>query len=116
MAHLQEVGMTDQAKPVRRPSQSLRFSVRRLIVLVLVIGAGLGWLVRSARIQRDAVAAIQKVGGRVWYDWELRNGKFIRGGRPRAPRWLSERILIGVCFDILRSHQRCRAQLGVVGN
>ena len=39
--------MPDQAKPVARPwRRFLRFSVRGLIVLVLVIGAGLGWTVR----------------------------------------------------------------------
>ena len=96
MSRLQEVGMTDQAKPVRRPSQSLRFSVRRLIVLVLVIGAGLGWLVRSAHVQREAVAAVEQAGGSVSYDWELRNGKFIRGGKPWVPRWLVN--LIGVDY------------------
>ena len=48
----------------------LRFSVRGLIVLVLVIGVWLGWIVRSARIQREAVAAIQHAGGQVAYDWE----------------------------------------------
>jgi hypothetical protein len=70
----------------------LRFSVRGLIVLVLVIGAGLGWLVRSARIQREAVAAIKKVRGRVEYSWEWRNGKSIFGGKPWAPEWLVEKI------------------------
>lgn len=43
----------------------LRPSVRGLIVLVLVVGAGLGWLVRCAQIQREAVAAIQNAGGLV---------------------------------------------------
>jgi hypothetical protein len=38
------------AGPVSRPwRRFLRFSVRALIVLVLVVGAGLGWVVRSAR-------------------------------------------------------------------
>ncbi len=47
--------------PVSRPWQRfLRFSVRGLIVLVLVIGAGLGWIVRSAQVQREAVAAIER--------------------------------------------------------
>jgi internalin A len=45
----------------------LRFSMRGLILLVLVIGGGLGWLVRSARIQRDAVAAITAADGSVSY-------------------------------------------------
>ena len=42
--------MTVKPKPLSRPWWNyLRFSVRGLIVLVLVIGVGLGWLVRSAQ-------------------------------------------------------------------
>jgi hypothetical protein len=68
--------MPDQAKPVVRPWQRfLRFSVRGLIVVVLVIGIWMGWLVRSATIQREAVAAIQKnAGGFVIYNWQWNNG------------------------------------------
>jgi hypothetical protein len=56
--------MPDESKPVSRPwRRFLRFSVRGLIVLVLVIGVGLGWIVRRAHIQRDAVSAITKAGG-----------------------------------------------------
>ena len=56
--------MPDQPEPVSRPRRPyLRFSVCALIVLVLAIGAGLGWIVNSARIQRDAVKAIE-TGGR----------------------------------------------------
>jgi internalin A len=87
LAHFQpEVGMPDQGKPVRRPWQRyLRFSIRGLIVLVLVIGAGLGWLVRSARIQREAVAAIQKAGGFAFYDEQMRGPTQARG---RSAAWL----------------------------
>jgi hypothetical protein len=71
-----ELTLTDQAKSASRPSRRfLRFSVRGLIVLVLVIGAGLGWLVRSARIQREAVVAIVEDGGVVVYDWQESNGR-----------------------------------------
>jgi hypothetical protein len=70
----------------------LRFSVRRLIVVVLVIGAGLGWIVRQAHIQRDAVAAIMQTGGSIRYDWEWKDGNPIPGGKPWAPRWLVDRI------------------------
>ena len=45
-------------------------SVRGLIVVVLVTGTTLGWIVRSARIQRAAVAAIESTKGSVRYDWE----------------------------------------------
>jgi internalin A len=66
--------------------------VRGLIVLVLVIGAGLGWIVRSARMQREAVAAIRNKGDIVFYDWEWSNGKNIPGGKPWARAWLVDRI------------------------
>jgi internalin A len=60
--------MIDQTNAVSHPwRRYLRFSVRGLIVLVLMIGLGLGWLVRSARIQREAVAAINRAGGSVHY-------------------------------------------------
>ena len=38
-------------------------------MLVLGIGGAFGWVVQRARVQRDAVAAIQRAGGTVWYDW-----------------------------------------------
>jgi internalin A len=66
----------------------LRFGVRGLLVFVLVIGAGLGWIVHQAHIQRDAVAAIVRAGGVVEYDWQRSNRKSIPGGEPSAPRWL----------------------------
>jgi hypothetical protein len=48
------------AEPVLfRWQRFLRLRVRGLIVVMLVMGAGLGWLVRTARVQRDAVAAIE---------------------------------------------------------
>src|SRR5262249_17562117 len=71
----QEAIMTDQANPASRPwRRFLRFSMRGMIVVVLVIGGGSGWiaqLARQARIQRDAMAAITKVGGFAFYDWQL---------------------------------------------
>jgi internalin A len=89
--------MTDQAK---RASHSwrrfLRFSVRGLIVLVLVIGVWLGWVVRSARIQREAVAAIEKSGGAVSYEWDQGAGIHRSRGKSWAPTWLVE--LIGIDY------------------
>ncbi len=87
--------MPDQALSKSR-RRWLRTSVRGLIVLVLVIGAGLGWIVRSAKIQREAVAAITTAGGWVKYDWEWSNRKSISGGKPWAPRWLVD--LVGVDY------------------
>jgi hypothetical protein len=82
----------------------VRFSVRGLIVLVLLIGGGLGWMVREAHMQRDAVAAVVKAGGTVLYDWrrlkvdpggsqfELRVGNSISEIIPWASGWLADRI------------------------
>ena len=54
--------MSSHADPVPHTwRRFLRFSVRGLLVLVLVIGAGLGWIVRQAHVQRDAVAALAKL-------------------------------------------------------
>ena len=87
-----EATMPDQANPVSRPwRRFLRFSVRGMIVLVLVLGGWLGWIVRSARIQRDAVAAIRCADGFVWYDWEWCNGRKFPG-KPWAPDWLIRAI------------------------
>ena len=77
------------ADPASRPwRRLLRFSVRRMVVVVLLIGVLLTWIarvVRTAQAQRDAVTAIQKSGGSVRYDWEWTNHAAIEGGKPRAP-------------------------------
>jgi hypothetical protein len=66
--------------------------MRGLIVLVLVIGGCMGWLVRAARIQRAAAAAISGIGGSVMYNWEWNNGRSSSGSTPWVPKWLSDRI------------------------
>ena len=53
------IGLIDQSQPQCRSRwRYIRFSIRGLIILVLVIGCGFGWIVHMAPIQRDAVAAI----------------------------------------------------------
>ena len=94
--------MTDHAKSVSRPwRRFLRFTVRGMIVTVLVIGAGLGWLVRSARIQRDAVAAIEKDGcivyhGEGWIvDWDR-----MPDSVQSVPRWLVQSFGVDYFFYV----------------
>lgn len=69
-----------------------RLKIGTMMVLVLILGGGLGWLARTASIQRAAVAAIRKSRGQVWYPWDLKDGKPIVGGRPWWPRWLVDRL------------------------
>jgi Leucine-rich repeat (LRR) protein len=84
---------TNQGNSVSHPwRRYLRFSVRGLIVLVLLIGAGLAWLVRSARIQRDAVAVIERAGGNVAYAMPLGPRRFTHGFEPRWTKWIANRL------------------------
>ena len=79
--------------PIRRPwRRYLRPTVCAFMVLVLLVGAWLGWMVRTARIQRDAVAAIERAGGGVLYSWEWKIGRLIPFGKPKWPRWLVQRL------------------------
>ena len=113
--------MSSPSDRVSRPWQRfLRFSVRGLILIVIVLGAGLGWIVRQAHIQRDAVAAIKKAGGTVSYDWKWKDGNSIRGGKPWARRWLVD--LIGTDYfghvaavDFLEASTATDATLAHVG-
>ena len=79
------------ADHVSRPwRRFLRVSVRGLIVLVLVIGGGLGWLVRSCPHPcREAAEAIKHAWGSVSYDWEYSDGNLISGGKPWGPLYCS---------------------------
>ena len=63
-------------KPRRR---WLQFSLRTLLVLMLALGCVCGWLaskIKRAREQREAVKAIEELGGRV--DWKPASGGMIR--------------------------------------
>ena len=54
---------TTTSKPRRR---WLQFSLRTMLVLMLVLGVAFGWFaykVEQARAQREAVEAIEKLGG-----------------------------------------------------
>ncbi len=79
--------------PVSRPwLRYLRFSVRGLLILVLLAGGALGWFVRSARIQRATVVAINGIGGTVQYDWEWNNGNSYPPGKSWVPQWVVDRL------------------------
>jgi internalin A len=77
-------------------------SLRALMIVVLILGGWLGWLVRGARIQHEAVAAVERGGGSVKYDWEWRGFQFGPNGRrmsaraqrsgPPWPNWLVARL------------------------
>src|SRR5918995_459803 len=71
----------------------VRLSVRAMMALILILGAGLGWVVHRANVQRDAVAAIKtprrNTRGSVYYDWQYVAGQ---GAKPPGPKWMSEAL------------------------
>jgi internalin A len=80
---------TEQAEPTTAPRSKRRrrfeLSLRLLMLLVLLIGGGMGWVAYQARVQREAVTAIEAAGGTVFYDLEWKYGD--AGPEPRKPRW-----------------------------
>jgi hypothetical protein len=62
------------------------------MVLVLIFGGELGWIVHRTQVQRDAVAAIGRAGGRAIYDWEWANGQRVLNAGAPGPRWLVDRL------------------------
>jgi hypothetical protein len=77
-------GLTTRGKIRRR----LKVSLRAVLVFILLFAIWLGWLANRARDQREAVAAVQRSGGWVHYDYEFVNGKLARGRSLWTPRWL----------------------------
>src|SRR5262245_60105787 len=85
--------MSSPTDRVSRPwRRFLSFSVRGLIVFVIVFGAGMGWIVRQAHIQREAVAAIMRAGGLVKYNKGWIKTNMVHSARNLTSGWLVNRI------------------------
>ncbi len=76
----------------------VRFSVRGLMVLVLMSAVWLGWLVRSARIQRETVTAIERAGGSAGYDLGWTDDRLLQKRGSWAPTWLVD--VLGVDYFV----------------
>ena len=86
-------GEMSEQLPAQFWGRRLRISVRALMVLVLIIGGGLGWVIYRARVQREAVAAITRAGGEFAYSWQWSNGLPVFPRRkPPWPEWLRKGI------------------------
>src|ERR1700733_11308113 len=84
-----EPAPTSPAKRRKRWGLSLRV----LMVLVLLLGGGMGWYAYRARVQREAVAAIEAAGGKVYYDWEWNGDQAAPPtAKPKWPKWLGDRV------------------------
>ena len=76
----------------------LQFSLRTLLVFVLLVSIGMSWLgvkMARARRQKEAVEVVLEVGGEVRYDYELYPKE-----RP-VPAWLRELFGDDFFFDVV---------------
>ena len=64
------------------------FSLRVLIVLVLVLGGGFGWTVNRMHRRQRPVAAVRKAKGVVQFDYRLKHDQIQPNGKPWPPAWL----------------------------
>jgi len=70
-------------------------SLRAFLLLVVLLAFALGWITNRARARRDAVTLVERLGGRVVYDYEWDVGSnilFPENAEPDTPRWLIEAL------------------------
>ncbi|NQT16725.1 MAG: hypothetical protein HQ582_28465 [Planctomycetes bacterium] len=81
----------------KRKHRWFQFSLRTLLVFVLLVSIGMSWLgvqLDRARKQREAVEAIEKAGGSVLYGYEL------TPSGSSVPMWLRELLGEDFFFDV----------------
>ena len=98
----------DPAPPRRLKRRWFVFSLRGLMLFILIFGGWLGWKINQTRQQREAVAAVRDSGGSVHYshefvpslshpaagnyqsipDW----GWVVAGRTPWGPGWLRQAL------------------------
>jgi hypothetical protein len=78
---------------IPRRRRFLQFSLGTLLLAITVFGVWFGVLVNRMRRQREAVAAIERLGGAVMYDYDFdANHQQIKNGQPAAPAWLRKAL------------------------
>lgn len=67
----------------------LRFRLRTLLLAVLAISVGMGVYVNRVKRQQESIAAVKRLGGWTYYDYEVdEKGEYDPQGESWAPAWL----------------------------
>jgi len=85
--------MDDQVITPQRPRRRFKLTLRLTMALILILGAGLGWVVHRARVQREAVKTVLKGSGMVGYNGQIYGmGPKKVATRPIGPLWLRKAL------------------------
>jgi hypothetical protein len=93
--------------------------VQVLGVLLVAIGGWSAWILWGAKIQHDAVVAIEKAGGSVTYDWDLRDGPLGPTPKPWWLKWLVDHLGADCFSNVTRVEHMGKGgdpELALVGN
>ena len=106
---------TDHSTPSKPRRRWFQYSLRTLFVLLTVLCVWLAVTVNRARKQREAVAAIEELGGVVYYDFQVDNSRGLLRAKLPGPKWLRELVgdeyFVSVHFVDLGNTQVTDAQL-----
>jgi Leucine Rich Repeat (LRR) protein len=89
-----------KAEPPKRKRRWFQFSLRSLLILVLVAGLGMAWLAalkRRADRQQTAAETIVNAGGSVFYDYQFQVSpsgaiNYSDKATPPGPKWLRRQL------------------------
>jgi hypothetical protein len=100
---------TGAARPTvrQRAARLMRFRLRTLLWVLTVAAVWLGFLANSARLQQKSVAAIQKYGGWVRYDFQFPDGDYSPIGfdskaRSWAPKWWLDQLGVDLLHSVVQ--------------
>jgi hypothetical protein len=81
----------------KRKRRWFQFSLRTLLLFVLICAIGCAWLaqkMKQKRIEIEATDAILKYGGTAFYEYQFdKDGQFATHGKPAGPVWLRSLIV-----------------------
>ncbi len=83
----------------------LRYSLRSMLLVTLVISAWLAWNVNRASRQRKAVEHLRSLDRSVWisYDFEVGEyGLYVNDAAPPGPDWLRELVGVDFLSDVVK--------------
>jgi hypothetical protein len=89
---LEHVGMKiaqPQPENFRRKRRWFHYSLRTMLLLITAVALSLGVVVHNASVQREALQAIQRAHGTVFYDFHQTAPRTVSSvGKPTGPQWL----------------------------